>query len=556
MNVKRLPIGQNSAPTSVRKTIETAMTKNLSINDIRNDNRRTPANDYHSTNAKTPAHHHHHNRSNGSNNVAQRLQFGQHTTPQSKNSRTPKNLISSQSGGSTAKLSQSTCTVNKTGVSNNHLNVDSHSVAKCTPGKYINGTLPPSSARRTPLSSASSTTSSVGRLSGSVSSGSVQTIGSSLPRSYKPHANNSHKEQSRNSARITPARQRQRPNPAPTTPTPVSQLDQLYENVVELRKSLHRNSISGGESIANSTIGVLSSSVQSNGANGLGEIVSCTSLQRLVERTESDLDSEQEEQLHRVKHAGRQHSGTVFDVGLDGLREAAAVLRVSSTGNLANQVPNSCSLKFPLRVLQNYEIGPVIGDGNFAVVHQCGHRRSKRKFALKIIDKGKCVGKEEMIENEVAILKKVKHPNIVELYEEFNYSNELYLVMELVSGGDLFDGIAQVSNYTEHEAQFLVRDLSAAIYYLHSQRICHRDIKPENLLLTSCDLLSNCANLIRLKLGDFGLAVEMRSGEKLFTVCGTPCYVAPEILSEIGYDLKVSSDSPSESGHTPNLQES
>lgn len=109
-------------------------------------------------------------------------------------------------------------------------------------------------------------------------------------------------------------------------------------------------------------------------------------------------------------------------------------------------------------------------------------------------------------------------------------------------GGDLFDGIAQVSKYSEREAQFLVRDLAAAVHYLHRHRICHRDIKPENLLLTNYDLCSDRADLVRLKLGDFGLAVELRSElDKLFTVCGTPTYVAPEILAEIGYDLKVRS---------------
>lgn len=70
--------------------------------------------------------------------------------------------------------------------------------------------------------------------------------------------------------------------------------------------------------------------------------------------------------------------------------------------------------------------------GNFAVVHQCVHKRTKRRYALKVIDKRKCAGKEAMIENEVSILRKIKHPNIVQLHEDYDYANELYLVMELV----------------------------------------------------------------------------------------------------------------------------
>ncbi|RWS23821.1 doublecortin-like kinase 1b, partial [Leptotrombidium deliense] len=84
-------------------------------------------------------------------------------------------------------------------------------------------------------------------------------------------------------------------------------------------------------------------------------------------------------------------------------------------------------------VIQKYEIGRIIGDGNFAVVHECFHKSKKMKYALKIIDKTKCKGKEAMIANEVSILRKVKHKNIIELIEDFDYTNQLYLVCELVT---------------------------------------------------------------------------------------------------------------------------
>ena len=105
----------------------------------------------------------------------------------------------------------------------------------------------------------------------------------------------------------------------------------------------------------------------------------------------------------------------------------------SLNGNSAhNGNGYSVSILFPKEVTQQYEIGQIIGDGNFAVVHQCCHKATKTQFALKIINKSKCKGKEAMIASEVAILRKVKHTNIIQLLDDFDYTNELYLVMELV----------------------------------------------------------------------------------------------------------------------------
>ncbi|CAL4126621.1 unnamed protein product, partial [Meganyctiphanes norvegica] len=137
---------------------------------------------------------------------------------------------------------------------------------------------------------------------------------------------------------------------------------------------------------------------------------------------------------------------------------------------------------FPQCVTQAYSVGRILGDGNFAVVRECVSRKTKEEFALKIIEKAKCRGKEHMIESEVSILRQISHPNIVKLYEEFNTTQHLYLVMELVKGGDLFDAIASATRYTERDASSMIRDLAAALQYLHLRGIVHRDIKPENLL--------------------------------------------------------------------------
>ncbi|XP_068444631.1 serine/threonine-protein kinase DCLK2 isoform X2 [Clinocottus analis] len=183
-------------------------------------------------------------------------------------------------------------------------------------------------------------------------------------------------------------------------------------------------------------------------------------------------------------------------------------------------------------ISEKYKIGKVIGDGNFAVVKECVEWSTGKEFALKIIDKAKCSGKEHLIENEVAVLRKVKHPNIIMLIEEVDTPSELYLVMELVKGGDLFDAITTSAKYTERDACVMVYNLAGALKYLHSTSIVHRDIKPENLLVFEYP-----DGTKSLKLGDFGLATVVEG--PLYTVCGTPTYVAPEIISESGYGLKV-----------------
>uniref|UniRef100_A0A674PE04 Serine/threonine-protein kinase DCLK2 n=1 Tax=Takifugu rubripes TaxID=31033 RepID=A0A674PE04_TAKRU len=198
-----------------------------------------------------------------------------------------------------------------------------------------------------------------------------------------------------------------------------------------------------------------------------------------------------------------------------------------STAELMDEHP-----PIPVSIAERYKVGRTLGDGNFAVVRECVERSTGREYALKVISKNKCRGKEHMIQSEVSILRRVKHPNIVLLIEEIDAHNELYLIMELVKGGDLFDAIISSNKYTERDASCMLFNLASAIKYLHSLNIVHRDIKPENLLVYEHQDGSKS-----LKLGDFGLATVVNG--PLHTVCGTPTYVAPEIIAETGYGLKV-----------------
>ncbi|XP_051934528.1 serine/threonine-protein kinase DCLK2-like [Hippocampus zosterae] len=201
------------------------------------------------------------------------------------------------------------------------------------------------------------------------------------------------------------------------------------------------------------------------------------------------------------------------------------------TDDVALEVNGNPSVSSSI-ISSKYKIGKVIGDGNFAVVKECVERSTGQEFALKIIDKARCCGKEHLIENEVAVLRRVRHPSIIQLVEVDETPSQLFLVMELVKGGDLFDAITSSTKYSEHDASAMVYNLAGAIKYLHRMNIVHRDIKPENLLV--CEYPDGTKSL---KLGDFGLATVVEG--PLYTVCGTPTYVAPEIIAETGYGLKV-----------------
>jgi calcium/calmodulin-dependent protein kinase I len=143
--------------------------------------------------------------------------------------------------------------------------------------------------------------------------------------------------------------------------------------------------------------------------------------------------------------------------------------------------------------------------------------------AVKILEK-RVTADADRLATELAILEKVKHPNIIQLEEVFETNDRIYIVTELVTGGELFDRIVLRGTFTEADAAGLIRKVVGALEYLHSMGIVHRDLKPENLLLKSKD------NDTDVKIADFGLAKVMAANALAQTACGTPGYVAPEIL--------------------------
>ncbi|RNE99714.1 serine/threonine protein kinase [Trypanosoma rangeli] len=181
-----------------------------------------------------------------------------------------------------------------------------------------------------------------------------------------------------------------------------------------------------------------------------------------------------------------------------------------------------------------YELGKTLGSGNFSKVKLARDVETGKEWAIKIMDKGQLVRErmEEQLKREISVMKMLHQPNIIELREVMQTTNHIYLVLELVAGGELFDKIAEAKRFDEPTARRYFHQLIAGIHYCHSQGIAHRDLKPENLLLDANDTL---------KISDFGLS-NIHSGNAagrgtmLQTVCGTPNYVAPEVLKEQGYD--------------------
>lgn len=180
-----------------------------------------------------------------------------------------------------------------------------------------------------------------------------------------------------------------------------------------------------------------------------------------------------------------------------------------------------------------YELGKEIGRGGFSIVVEGTNKKTGEKFAVKCIKKTMVEGDDiKLLRREIHIMKRVDHPNILKLFEVFEDDDEFYLVMELVSGKELFDKIVEKGQYSERDAANIVRQIVSAVEYLHDNGIAHRDLKPENLLSAGDDEEEI------IKIADFGFSKNFGE-EKLMTSCGSPGYVAPEVLTCESYDKSV-----------------
>merc|ERR1719330_1389695 len=168
----------------------------------------------------------------------------------------------------------------------------------------------------------------------------------------------------------------------------------------------------------------------------------------------------------------------------------------------------------------------VLGEGSYGSVQKCEYYDTGQLRAVKTINKT-LVKNPEQFKEEMAIMKILDHPNIVRLYETFEDQRNVYLVLELCTGGELFDRILADGKFTEQAAASSIRQMLRAVNYMHQNFIMHRDLKPENWLLANGDVETVKMDL---KLIDFGLSKRFVEGEFATTKAGTPYYVAPEVL--------------------------
>ncbi|KAI8835785.1 kinase-like domain-containing protein [Chytriomyces cf. hyalinus JEL632] len=173
-----------------------------------------------------------------------------------------------------------------------------------------------------------------------------------------------------------------------------------------------------------------------------------------------------------------------------------------------------------------YELTKDLGSGNFATVKLGVHKASGAKSAVKILNKKMFQGNAKVLKNleqEIGILMAVNHPCIIKIGGVFDLQDTVNIVMEYAKGGELFDRIIERGKFTEDESRILMIQILHALAYLHQREIVHRDLKPENILLATAD-----PEDLRLKISDFGLAKLVTDFTS--TLCGTPNYVAPEVL--------------------------
>lgn len=183
-----------------------------------------------------------------------------------------------------------------------------------------------------------------------------------------------------------------------------------------------------------------------------------------------------------------------------------------------------------MQTLDLYAVGKLIGKGAFGKVNVGVHKLTEELTAMKLCERKRIaeVQGKKCLTQEVSILKRLNgHPNIIQLFEVIETPTHVVLVMEFAPGGDLLRYVRQRRRLTEARSQELLKQLLDGLHHIHRMGVAHRDIKLENLLLDSFALL---------KIADFGVAVTMTGDRRLTEHCGTPSYIAPEIILDGGYE--------------------
>lgn len=177
-----------------------------------------------------------------------------------------------------------------------------------------------------------------------------------------------------------------------------------------------------------------------------------------------------------------------------------------------------------------YTLSSELGRGATSIVYRCEEKQTQKPYAIKVLKK---TIDKKIVRTEIGVLLRLSHPNIIQLKEIFETDTDIALVLELVTGGELFDRIVERGYYSERDAAHVIKQILEAVAYLHENGVVHRDLKPENLLYADLSLDAP------LKIADFGLSKIIDDQVTMKTVCGTPGYCAPEILRGNAYGPEV-----------------
>ncbi|KAG0203148.1 hypothetical protein BGX28_004496 [Mortierella sp. GBA30] len=198
-------------------------------------------------------------------------------------------------------------------------------------------------------------------------------------------------------------------------------------------------------------------------------------------------------------------------------------------GNLKSR-PSFIASKCVQEYVGPYLLGKTLGKGSSGCVKLARHRTTNMQVAIKVISKASLANRAAVhrgIEREIAIMKLINHPHVIRLYDVYETEKELFLVMEYVSGGELFEYLVDKGRLDEAEALRFFQQIIVGLAFCHKRKICHRDLKPENLLLD---------DKRNVKIADFGMASLQKSGRLLETSCGSPHYASPEVVTGMKYD--------------------